>query len=221
MATNVPSTIPLEALFDRSNALQGAVAAALSEANPRHGRRASLTLRFAALSIEHWGAQRLLLAQGLDLSAYALIRVQFEVTIRALWIIECASERWLDAFTAPQPSGKLGEPEMGPPVGEMLKAINERQPALASMLEGLKAASWAAMHSFVHGGARPLVHQIVGTSDYQVSAVLRNANGMALIATNVATIAVQSPALAGQVRRLQQEFSDCLPPLVPPPVGEP
>jgi hypothetical protein len=212
MATKVPSALPLEALFRRSNDLHEGVAAALAHARSPAGVRQALALRYAVVSFEHWGAQRLLLAEGHALSAYVLVRVHFEVTIRAVWILECATEEWLAKFTAPQPDGKLTEPETGPSVGAMLKAMKARQPSIAAMLEELKSASWAAMHSFVHGGARPLVHQIAGTSDYQISAVLRNANGLALIATNVATIAVQAPALSGLVGRLQRDFSDCLPP---------
>ncbi|MFY8049098.1 MAG: DUF6988 family protein [Erythrobacter sp.] len=101
---------------------------------------------------------------------------------------------------------------MGLSVPDMLQQISKRQPTIAGMLNELKTASWPAMHSFVHGGARPLVHQIAGTSDHQVSAVLRNANGLGIIATNVATIALQAPHLAGFVAHLQSRFADCLPP---------
>jgi len=62
-----------------------------------------LALGFAALSFERWGAQRLLLAERLELSGLALVRVHFETTIRAFSILECASENWLEAFTAPRP----------------------------------------------------------------------------------------------------------------------
>jgi len=84
---------------------------------------------------------------------------------------------------------QLEEPVLGPPVPAMLSAIATRAPVIALMLSQLKDGAWEPIHSYVHGGVRPIAHSLVGTTHYQVSAVLRNANGLGLLAVNAMTIA--------------------------------
>lgn len=202
-------------LFDRSDALHDAASQALSQAEPPPDRRAFLAIGIAAVSIEHWGAQRLLLREGLNVSGFAMVRLQFEAAIRAVWIIECAKDDWIERFSAPVPDGQLEEPVLGPPVEAMLFSIAKKAPVIAGMLQQLKDGAWVPMHSYVHGGARPLVQSLAGTTLYQVSAVLRNANGLGLIAVNVITRALRDHKFGGFVAHLQREYADCLPPAKP------
>jgi hypothetical protein len=50
-----------------------------------------------------------------------------------------------------------------------------------------------------------------------VASVLRNANGLGLIAVNAITRGLQDVRLLGFVAHLQREYGDCLPPPMPPP----
>lgn len=199
-------------LFDQSDALQEAASQVLTSGASPPDRRAFLAIRLAGVSLEHWGAQRLLLRAGLDVSGFAMVRLQFEAVIRAVWILECAKDDWLERFSAPVPDGQLEEPVLGPPVEAMLSTISKKAPVIAEMLKQLKDGAWEPMHSYVHGGARPIVQSLIGTTHYQVSAVLRNANGLGLIAINVLTRALRNPSLNGFVAHLQREYSECLPP---------
>lgn len=199
-------------LFDQSDALQEAAGQVLTSSASPPDRRAFLAIRVAVMSLEHWGAQRLLLRAGLDVSGFAMVRLQFEAVIRAVWILECAKDDWLERFSAPVPNGQLEEPVLGPPVEAMLSTISKKAPVIAEMLKQLKDGAWEPMHSYVHGGARPIVQSLIGTTHYQVSAVLRNANGLGLIAINVLTRALRNPSLDGFVAHLQREYSECLPP---------
>ena len=202
-------------LFDRSDALHEAAGQVLAQTGPPPDRRAFLAISFAVVSLEHWGAQRILLREGLNVSGFAMVRLQFEATIRAVWTLECAKDDWLERFSAPVPEGQLEEPVLGPPVEAMLSTIAKKAPVIARMLQQLKDGAWVPMHSYVHGGARPIVQALVGTSLYQISAVLRNANGLALIAINAITRACRDATLGGQVAKLQREHMDCLPPPKP------
>lgn len=174
-----------------------------------------LATRFGVLSREHWGAQRVLLREGYYVTGFALVRLQFEAVVRAVWTLECAEDDWLDRFLAPMAEGQLEEPVLGPPVPVMLSDVAKKAPVIAGMLSQLKAAAWQPMHSYVHGGVRPIAHSLMGTTDYQLSAVLRNANGLGLIAVNVMTIASPDPRFRGLVAHLQREYGDCLPPPTP------
>lgn len=199
-------------LFKRSDALQTAASVGLAHAVPQATPRTMLTASIGAVSLEHWAAQRILLRQGLHVTGFALVRLQFEAAVRSIWILECAKDDWLERFMTPVADQQLEEPVLGPPVPAMLAAIQKRAPSIAGMLSQLKEGAWAPMNSYVHGGVRPIAHSLVGTTDYQVSAVLRNANGLGLLALNAMTIAFQDPRFRGLVGRLQTEYRDCLPP---------
>jgi hypothetical protein len=202
-------------LFERSDSLQTAAGAGLAQAVPPSTRKEFLATSIGAVSLEHWGAQRLLLREGLYVTGFALVRLQFEAVVRAIWILECAKADWLERFATPMADGQLEEPVLGPPVPAMLSAIATKAPVIAGMLSQLKEGAWEPMHSYVHGGVRPIAHSLAGTTHYQVSAVLRNANGLGLLAVNAMTIAFQDPRLGGFVARLQREYGDCLPPPKP------
>jgi len=199
-------------LFERSDSLQAAASTVLAQATPPTALAAILASSVGAVSLEHWRAQRILLREGLYVTGFALVRLQFEAVVRATWILECAKDDWLGRFVAPMADGQLEEPVLGPPVPAMLSAIATKSPVIAGMLTQLKKHSWEPMHSYVHGGVRPIAHSLVGTTHYHVSAVLRNANGLGLIAVNAMTIAFQNPRFGGFVAHLQQEYGDCLPP---------
>ena len=110
-------------LFERSAALQTAASAVIAYAMPVFTRREFLTTRFGGLSLEHWRAQHLLLREGFYITGFALVRLQFEAVVRAVWILECAKDDWLERFVAPVADGQLEEPVLGPPVAAMLSAI--------------------------------------------------------------------------------------------------
>jgi hypothetical protein len=155
----------------------------------------------------------MLLRLGLFVTGFALVRLHFESVIRAVWMLECADEAWLARFAAPVPADQLEEPVLGPPVPTMLAALSTRVPSVGGMLSALKAGAWQPMHSYVHGGARPVAQLLAGTTPRQVDAVIRNANGLGLIGLNAMTAASAEPRLFGRIGRLQAEFLDCLPPV--------
>lgn len=199
-------------LLDRSDEFHEAAVKALSGAGPVQSGRCAIAFGFSSVSIEHWASQRILLRAGLEVTAFALLRLQFETVTRAIWILECAKAEWLERFTTAVPAGQLEEPVLGPPMDAMLNSLERAQPVIAGILRPLKDGAWIPMHSYVHGGARPIAQAIAGATNYQVAAVLRNGNGLGLLAVNVLTNAFQNLALRGVVARLQSEFRDCLPP---------
>jgi hypothetical protein len=155
----------------------------------------------------------MLLRLELFVTGFALVRLHFEAVIRAAWMLQCADEAWLARFAAPVPPDQREEPVLGPPVPTMLAALSTRVPSVGGMLCALKAGAWQPMHSYVHGGARPVAQLLAGTSPRQVDAVIRNANGLGLIGVNVVTAPFAESRLSGRVGRLQADFLDCLPPM--------
>src|SRR3546814_3733277 len=88
----------------------------------------------------------------------------------------------------------------------MLDFIARHHPAdIHQPLGALKEATWRLMHSYVHGGIRPVVQSFVAFPHHEAGSLLINANGVLLLATNAVRMAhaLPSPMLA----TLQQQFA--------------
>lgn len=180
---------------------------------PDPSSRRELVVRgFANIVRQHVSAQWVLVQRELDVSATALVRPTYEALLRVIWSMRGADEDWITQFLTPNDAALAsgGETRMGPDVATMLKAIAVQHPAeIHAPLLALKEATWRAMHSYVHGGIRPLVQSFVPFPHKEAGSLLRNANGMLFLATNAVRMAygLRSPMLP----TLQAQFADCLP----------
>jgi len=186
----------------------------LWEELPEPQSKRTLAVRgFANIVRQHAMSQWLLIQRELDLSATALVRPTYEALIRATWTMRGAEDTWIEGFFAPKEEAILSDAETrkGPDVAAMLDTISRFHPAdIHKPLVELKEATWRGMHSYVHGGIRPVVQSFVSFPHHEVGSMLINANGMLLLATNVVRMAhgLRSPMLP----TLQRQFADCLPP---------
>lgn len=182
----------------------------LSQAWAVHSRRQLIAMAFCKAALEHAVSQRLLLSSGQHGTALALIRLHFEATIRAAWVLFGAKDHWIQEFVEPVPYGSLSEPTMGPPIPAMLDAIHGRAPDLAT--EGRRLNETVkVMHSFVHGGAHLVVHALRGYPIDKLIDVLRNRNLLLLMISNVIVVASEKLDLGGEVARLLRSHKDILP----------
>lgn len=169
---------------------------------------------FANIVRQHVASQRVLADCQLDLSVMALVRPTYEALVRAVWSLNGAENVWIDGFFSPKEAAIISDAETrkGPDVDAMLGTIARHHPShVHAALFGLKDSTWRSMHSYVHGGIRPVVQSFVSFPYQQVASVLLNANGMLLMATNVVRMAhgLGSPMLA----ELQRQYAECLPPV--------
>ncbi|MDR6990656.1 hypothetical protein [Luteimonas sp. 3794] len=167
---------------------------------------------FANIVRQHVIAQWVLMQRELDVSATALVRPTYEALLRVLWTFRGANDAWLEGFLSPSEKAVETDAETrkGPDVAAMLAAIELHHPKeIYQPLLELKEATWRAMHSYVHGGIRPLVQTFVAFPSKEAASLLINANGMLILATNAVRMAhgLQSPMLP----LLQRQYADCLP----------
>ena len=167
---------------------------------------------FANIVRQHATAQWMLAQHELDVSATSLVRPTYEALVRTIWALRGADDAWISGFFSPRPEAIQSDAETrkGPDVQTMLDAIAKHHPPhIHGPLLALKEATWRAMHSYVHGGIRPVVQSFVAFPHREVGSLLINANGMLLLATNAVRMAhgLWSPMLP----TLQQQYADCLP----------
>jgi len=168
---------------------------------------------FGNIVRQHAIAQWVLIQRELDVSATALVRPTYEALLRAIWALRGAEDTWISDFFSPREEAIKSDAEtrMGPDVARMLAVIELNHPKdIYQPLIALKGATWRAMHSYVHGGIRPVVQTFVEFPAREAGSLLINANGMLVLATNAVRMAsgLDSPMLPG----LQEQYADCLPP---------
>ena len=203
-------------MLEKSAALNERLADLFAAPRPPQSPRELLTVAMCSVAMEHWFSQRLLIEAGCHTTAMALVRLQFEFVVRAIWMHHGATDKWIEAFTSPMQPGQLSEPILGPGVEPMLETIARTAPAqIGAMLQQLKAGAWQPMHSYVHGGVRSVAQTLAGATPYQLTSVLRNANGLAMLAANLLMIVENDSSKAGRIREIQIANLDCLPPLNP------
>ena len=167
---------------------------------------------FANIVRQHAFAQWVLIQSDLDVSATALVRPTYEALLRVIWTLRGADDAWIEGFLSPTEDAlnSDGETRKGPDVVAMLATIERHHPyEIYRPLLQLKEATWRAMHSYVHGGIRPVVQTFVAFPASEAVSLLINANSMLMLATNAVRMAhrLQSPMLP----LLQEQFSGCLP----------
>src|SRR3546814_97657 len=202
----------LERVKHGTRLLHAAIEPLWEELNEPDGLRALAVRGFANIVRQHAIAQWVLVQHELDISATALVRPTYEALLRTIWALRGADDAWISGFFSPRPEAIQSDAETrkGPDVQAMLDVIARHHPAdIHQPLVALKEATWRLMHSYVHGGIRPVVQSFVSFPHHEVGSLLINANGMLLLATNVVRMAhgLSSPRLP----ILQQQYADCLP----------
>ena len=203
----------LSQLLDDSAQLHNALEMLWSAIEPPPSPRGMVVAGYCSIVREHVLSQHHLLALGHCVTAMTLVRPTFEALVRAIWCLDGASDQWVAQFLSPLGPERdpADETIKGPPVESMLEAIRRRHPAFVhGALAGLKDATWKPMHSYVHGGVRPVLQSLQGCPEAQCCAVAINANGFAMFSTNVLVIAGDGPRQL--LPEIQHRFAACLPP---------
>lgn len=201
-------------ILEKSKKIARDINLLLQDAKQPATKRGLITVALCQVAIEHTSSQRILIETNHHVSALALVRLTFESLVRSIWIHHCASDDWIKQLTSPMEPGQLSEPIMGPPMESMLQSIDKAAPLyIGQMLRELKDGTWQPMNSYVHGGLRAIAQILSVSTPQQMISVLRNANGLALMAANVYVVACDDKSLAGRINKIQFENLDCLPPI--------
>ncbi len=113
------------------------------------------------VTIDHAQGIKILLEKGAYPSAAALMRVEFETYIRAMWVWKCANEKQVDTFIN---KDKITSTE-GKSIyfKDMVKAV-EASHGLPAYLSEIQANVWSGLNSLTHGGSIQLARNFDGKS---------------------------------------------------------
>lgn len=171
----------------------------------------------ASLGFEHAQSLKLLTAAGLGTSAAALLRVQYESLVRAIWMHYCASEKDVGLVLAELTRETAKQASKIPMLSQMLVEIEEQAPHVpVNHLKEFKHYSWKPLSSFVHGGIHAVNRHGRGFPLELAYMQVRHSNGLLGLASNLLLIIAGIPAEAGKMTAIYSEFDECFPPINPP-----
>src|SRR6185312_14865877 len=80
------------------------------------------------LSLNHWKALRTLFTHDQPISAFVLLRCQYEATVRAFWFHFAASDERVERYGTIQAEGGVLKEPSAKTIAEMIKALAGRAP---------------------------------------------------------------------------------------------
>ena len=144
------------------------------------------------------------------------MRPQFEALTRAAWAVWAAKETDINRLQAPLTLMTEKEARKLTGLSEMLTQLEGNSPAgMVEMLNVFKETSLTALNSFVHGGIHVLTRHASGYPEHLVAQVVRNSNGLVTMAGMLLALLGADSARRYRMSKIQPEFADCLPPLLP------
>lgn len=198
---------------DRTTAFQSDVAKVLSLINPVSDIRVIVAFQSGLLAIEHSKAALQLISSGLLPSGYSILRPQFESLVRGIWLLHAASDTWVDNFNKPLTLETANKTNRAPNLVEMLEQLekSEAPSNIVEQLQEFKAATWKILNSYTHGGLHPISRTLSGYPYELTYNAMRNSNAITALTAQLMVILSGYPNNMIHVRKLHNEFSDCLP----------
>lgn len=208
----------LDQLLLCTQAFHNAAVEHASSLQPFEDMRASIAFQAGFLVLEHSLAVRILIVDGRLPSAFALFRPQFECLVRGIWLLHAASESWIEKFNQPLTIASAKQANEGPGFAEMLKELESNPTAPSHIVEHLRAfkeIAWKPLNSYTHGGIHPLTRGWNGFPPQLTYDAVRNANAVLALTLQLLSILTRDARNMEPVRRMHEEFAECLN-LLPP-----
>lgn len=207
----------IDELLARSAVLQAQLSGFLALPLVNEGVRLRATRSLASLGFEHAQSVKHLIAAGLYTSAAALLRVQYESLVRAIWVLYVATDHQAGLLLADLTDESAKQASKIPMLSNMIIEIEDKAPhAPVAHLKEFKHYSWRPLSSYVHGGIHAVSRHGKGFPVELVLMEVRHSNGLLGIAGNLLLILAGVPAEAGRMAVIYKEFQDCFPPIDPP-----
>lgn len=207
----------VDKLLTRSAMLEGRLDGFFALPLINTSNRFQATQALASLGFEHARSLKHLVAAGLYTSAAALLRVQYESLVRALWVFYVAKDSQIDLMLAELTKETAKQASKIPMLSQMLEEIEEKAPhAPVSHLKEFKHYSWKPLSSYVHGGIHAVNRHERGFPLELVLAEIQHSNGLLGIAGNLLLILCGVPPEAKTMAGIYSEFKECFPAINPP-----
>jgi hypothetical protein len=200
-------------IFDESDALAAEMLALIAVPLFDESPRIRTSNVACSLSLEHWASARALLRLGMLPSAIVVHRAQFEALARSIWLLYAAADNELSKLTATLTLESEQAAKNMPQTAVMMEDLAKKAPPPAyEALFRFKDHSWKALNSYAHAGIHPIRQHDDGYPVQLLEAVLRNANGLAVVCCMQAAALSGVQSLQSNVLSLAASRAACMPP---------
>ena len=201
-------------LIERSESFLIAVQKHVSTLAPVEATRYEVAFDSGLLSLEHAASALTLIGHDFHPSAYALMRPQYESSLRGFWLAYSASETWIEKLSQSLTIESAQRANKVPMPAEMLADLAGSHEAPAFIIEQLKMYSdvtWRALSSFTHGGLHPLARLRAGYPHQLTYDVVRNSNAVTALTAQLLSNLSGDARNMEPVSKFHKDFVDCLP----------
>lgn len=204
----------LTRVFAESDQLAAELEPVIVDLSPvNDSERVAMATLACSLALEHWGAARALLQEGVLPSALVVHRAQYEALTRSIWLTYGASDENVAKFAAGLTLDTEQAAKNTPLVHEMLQQLELKAPRPAyDGLARFREHNWRALNSYAHAGIHPLQRHRDGYPVELLRSVLCNANGLGVFSCMQAVILGGEQALQQRVLAVAAGHPNCLPP---------
>ena len=166
-----------------------------------------------SLSLEHWASSTILLSQDSLPSAVVVHRAQFEAVVRSIWLLYAASDDEVRRLAADLSAQNEQGAKNIAGLQDMISEIGKRGPMEAfAALTRFRDNALKPMNSYVHAGIHALHRHANGYPTELISGVLKNANGVAVLAFMQSAALWRRNDLQRVLLGIASKYSACLPP---------
>jgi hypothetical protein len=218
--TKIDSIVDIQIMINRAVEFDDALRAAINAHDVKPisaGTRKTAGCAYVEMILEHGDSFRALLCRGNSTSALALIRPQFEATLRGWWITFAAKENWISRLADSAKDPEIVEPGFQSiPVLldelEASKALDETFGAqgMAISLRALSAKSIKYLHSLTHGGRGPMVHILIGPKPELLAWMIRTSNSLGYAASQLYACIANDPSLSNALSGIRNKFPETM-----------
>lgn len=199
-------------LLSRSAELESKLLEFLALATFDDSERIKASRIMCSIAFEHAESAKMLISANNLTSAAALIRLQYEALVRAMWLLYAASEEAVSKLTGDLTRITADRANRLPMLGEMLEKLQGKAPQEpVDMLLEFKEYSWKPLSSFIHGGIHAVHRHSKGYPLPLLEQMLKISNGISIMVGMMLVILHGGGEQQGKIPKIQKDFTDCLP----------
>lgn len=176
------------------------------------GAKNNAVFSYCKIALEHGAGFQVLLRDDNPTAALALVRLQYEATLRGAWILFAASDVWIEKFSDRPQSNEGAEPAEFPRVYRMLEQLkgSKADLMLHESLSTLKTKAWDSLNSYTHGGLRLMIRSLEGFEDELLVWMLRTTNSLSYVASQLLAFLANDPACSQRLHAVRKSMLDCM-----------
>lgn len=200
----------MDDLLSRSTEYEEFVYGLLAHPEAEPTKRTEGARILIAVCMEHAQSIKLLMYSHAFTSALGLLRLQYEVLVRAHWLVFAASDHQVEKLLAELTHDSAQAGNSIPMVGEMMKSMEGKAPpnALQPLFE-FKEYSYKPLSSFVHGGIHAINRKSKGYPLPLLENVLKNSNQLCGTAAYFGAQLTQNQLVTAHAMNSFKKYQDC------------